>query len=102
MKSGEVGRNLLCIIPTLCRHVQNTIKAATSIFHYKVRSVYAYFPISIIIQENGYQKGFGWYLSLIKEQFSGQMNNIWELPSYRNNEMLNDTHYLFVIFQEHN
>ncbi|XP_059558448.1 large ribosomal subunit protein uL6-like [Myotis daubentonii] len=47
------NRKELAIVHTICSHVQNMIKYVTLGFHYKIRSVYAHFPINIVIQENG-------------------------------------------------
>ncbi|ELW69047.1 60S ribosomal protein L9 [Tupaia chinensis] len=47
------NRKELATVRTICSHVQNMIEGVTLSFRYKMRSVYAHFPISIIIQENG-------------------------------------------------
>ena len=43
------NRKELATVRTLCSHVQNMIKGVTLGFRYKMRSVYAHFPIDVVI-----------------------------------------------------
>ncbi|XP_037381254.1 60S ribosomal protein L9-like [Talpa occidentalis] len=47
------NRKELATVRTICSHVQTMIKGVTLGFHYKMRSVYAHFPMNVVIQENG-------------------------------------------------
>jgi len=46
-------RKELACIRTVCTHIQNMIKGVTLGYKYKMRSVYAHFPINIAIQDKG-------------------------------------------------
>ncbi|KAM9074485.1 large ribosomal subunit protein uL6-like [Balaenoptera ricei] len=45
-------RKELVTVCTICSHVQSMIKGVTLGFRCKMRSVHAYFPINVVIQEN--------------------------------------------------
>ncbi|XP_032273680.1 60S ribosomal protein L9-like [Phoca vitulina] len=47
------NRKELATVRTVCSHVQDMTKGITLGSRYKMRSVYAHFPINIVIQENG-------------------------------------------------
>lgn len=44
-------RKEIAAIRTVCSHIENLIKGVTVGFRYKMRSVYAHFPINISLQE---------------------------------------------------
>jgi large subunit ribosomal protein L9e len=44
-------RKELAAIRTVCSHIVNMIKGVTKGYRYKMRSVYAHFPINISLQE---------------------------------------------------
>ena len=44
-------RKELAAIRTVCSHIQNMIKGVTKGFRYKMRSVYAHFPINVTLQD---------------------------------------------------
>uniref|UniRef100_A0A8W8L4N8 Large ribosomal subunit protein uL6 n=5 Tax=Magallana gigas TaxID=29159 RepID=A0A8W8L4N8_MAGGI len=43
----------LAAVRTVCSHIENMIKGVTKGFLYKMRSVYAHFPINCAVQEGG-------------------------------------------------
>ena len=43
----------LATIRTICSQIKNLIKGVTMGFRYKMRSVYAHFPINIALQDKG-------------------------------------------------
>lgn len=45
-------RKELAAIRSVCSHIENMIKGVTKGYVYKMRSVYAHFPINISLQEN--------------------------------------------------
>ncbi|KAJ1199034.1 hypothetical protein NDU88_002872 [Pleurodeles waltl] len=47
------NRKELATLHTICNHVQNMIKGVTLGVRYKKRSVYAHFPINVVIQDSG-------------------------------------------------
>jgi len=46
-------RKEIAAVRTVCSHIENMIKGVTLGYRYKMRSVYAHFPINIAIQEKG-------------------------------------------------
>lgn len=44
-------RKELAAIRTICSHIENLVKGVTKGYRYKMRSVYAHFPINISLQE---------------------------------------------------
>ncbi|XP_069779126.1 large ribosomal subunit protein uL6 isoform X2 [Narcine bancroftii] len=47
------NRKELATVRTICSHVENMIKGVTVGFRYKMRSVYAHFPINVVVQDAG-------------------------------------------------
>lgn len=47
------SKSELAVVRTICTHIQNMIKGVTKGFLYKMRSVYAHFPINVIITNDG-------------------------------------------------
>lgn len=46
-------RKELAAVRTVCSHIENMIKGVTKGFSYKMRSVYAHFPINVVILDQG-------------------------------------------------
>ncbi|PVV03100.1 hypothetical protein BB560_002426 [Smittium megazygosporum] len=46
------GRKHLACIRTICSHIQNLITGVTKGFEYKMRMVYAHFPIKVVIADS--------------------------------------------------
>lgn len=46
------NRRELAVVRTICSHIENMIKGVTKGFQYKMRSVYAHFPINVIISSD--------------------------------------------------
>jgi len=46
-------RKELAAVRTVCSHIDNMIKGVTLGYRYKMRSVYAHFPINVVMQESG-------------------------------------------------
>lgn len=46
------NRRELAVVRTICSHIENMIKGVTLGFRYKMRSVYAHFPINVIISDD--------------------------------------------------
>lgn len=46
-------RKELATVRTICSHIENMIVGVTRGFQYKMRSVYAHFPINVVIQDSG-------------------------------------------------
>ncbi|CAD7689530.1 unnamed protein product [Nyctereutes procyonoides] len=49
---GTLTRKELATVHTICSHVRNTINGVILGFCHQMRSVCAYFPINVVIQEN--------------------------------------------------
>jgi large subunit ribosomal protein L9e len=46
-------RKELAAVRTVCSHIENLIKGVTKGYKYKMRAVYAHFPINCAITEGG-------------------------------------------------
>ncbi|VDP16970.1 unnamed protein product, partial [Soboliphyme baturini] len=46
-------RKEVACVRTLCSHIENMVKGVRQGFRYKMRSVYAHFPINVTLHENG-------------------------------------------------
>ncbi|KAJ3033556.1 60S ribosomal protein L9 [Rhizophlyctis rosea] len=53
IKVWHGGRKHLACIRTISSHIENMIRGVTKGFEYKMRFVYAHFPINVNITENG-------------------------------------------------
>lgn len=47
------NRKDLATVRTVCSHIENLMKGVTKGYRYKMKSVYAHFPINIAIQDDG-------------------------------------------------
>lgn len=52
LTNGRTGTEL-ATVRTICSQVQNMVKGVALRFRYKMRSVYARFPINVVVQEKG-------------------------------------------------
>merc|ERR1712083_825404 len=46
-------RKQVAAVRTVCSHIQNMVKGVTKGYQYKMRAVYAHFPINCVISNNG-------------------------------------------------
>ncbi len=53
MRKWFGNRKELAAIRTVCSHVQNMVTGVIRGYRYKMRSVYAHFPINMQIEESG-------------------------------------------------
>ena len=59
-------RKEIAAIRTVCSHIQNMIKGVTKGYRYKMRSVYAHFPINVTLQDGNRTVEVGIFIFVIR------------------------------------
>jgi hypothetical protein len=73
----------LAAIRTVCSHVSNLIKGVTKGFEYKMRLVYAHFPINVNIEDKGTRVEIRNFLGALMCERGGGGTGVWAVRGQR-------------------
>ncbi|KAF5405107.1 Ribosomal protein rpl9 [Paragonimus heterotremus] len=69
-------RKELAAVRTVCSHIENMIKGVTQGFCYKLKSVYAHFPINMVVSGDGSKLEIRNFLGEKSNKFVGLVNGV--------------------------